>query len=806
MADFMQQFASLLLNSPGNLIYHLVLAFSIAGVLPTALSQRANLNYIQGKRTGIGLSLLLILRMLLFLAAGIAGQGMVDDHLLLPPVDRAVTLISLVILMWLWCFPKPLRSADILAVIFGIFTLIVSALMVAWWLFVGSMEVAFNSFEASKISDVIALIILMSGLLIISIRRPVGWGFGLFMIVLLAIGHTLSLGSPSLELDYSGAVRITQVIAYPLLFTIPLRFTGEAIPLQSDLVTEEKRYPRVDPRLLQSFLTLGVENDPDKLCKATTLALAHSMVADLCFLVSPNEEQSELVFDSGYDLIREQYRTGIKLKMGKLPMLVEAIQNKQSLILPATSSASDITNLARALSLANIGHLLATPIVDKTGTVMFVLVLLTPYSGREWNDDDRSRLELIANSLAQILQRNLSQAPYRDEIDALQQKLQIAYQERDTAQQEIERLLTQTELPGEEPGEEESIIAEGEPEPETSVAVTPTEEEQSTEQAELPEAQTGSKIHKILTTEAQEGVNKKLEGEWFLALEEIDRLNKKIMEMEQAQREYASLMGAKLNSESKSEVYANLVKELNSPISSINGYTDFLLAESFGSLGPIQRKFVERIKFSCDRINSILEVTPDSNITLAEKLQLHPESIDLQDVIYSAIERTRFEMLEKRITLDRTRSQYLPTVYADRDALEQVLISLLENAIAVTPEEGKVSIRTQIKEINGGLQKALIQVSDQGGSRAIRNTFQVFTSQPESSILNINHEGIDMAMIKDLVEMQNGSIWIESEEEIGSIINLVMPIFSPIPSDNTDKANQTNSEGEQPKTNGGVQE
>ncbi len=63
-----------------------------------------------------------------------------------------------------------------------------------------------------------------------------------------------------------------------------------------------------------------------------------------------------------------------------------------------------------------------------------------------------------------------------------------------------------------------------------------------------------------------------------------------------------------------------------------------------------------------------------------------------------------------------------------------------------------------------------------------------------------------MAMIKDLVEMQNGSIWIESEEEIGSIINLVMPIFSPIPSENTNKANQTNSEGEQPKTNGGVQE
>ncbi len=811
MAELMQQLVNLLLNPPGNIIYHLVLAFSIAAVLPSAINQRRNSNFPQGKRMVIGLSLLLAIRLLLFLAPILGWWAGMDEHLLLPPVDRAVTTISLILLLWLWCFPKPVRVADILTVVVEILILALSVFCFIWWFYGNYSEISFNSFAASTIFDVVALCTLAAASLIAIVQRPSGWGFGLVMFVFLAAGHALSLAFPSPEMDYSGAVRLTEMIAYPLLFALPQRFTSEAglhplPPLPQ--ASEDHRHLGIDFHFLEALLALGVENEAIKLCHATTLAIAHTMLADLCILVSPSEDNADLLFESGYDLIREAHFPEFSVKADKLPALVEALQQNQTLHIPANSSSPDLTNLAKALNLANTGPLLAAPVINKAGELLCLLVMLAPYSEREWSEEDRSTLVLIANSLAQILQRNLSAAPYLQEIDALQRDLQAARSEAEAANLEVSRLSSQISSPAGVIEKEigESIESEPEATPIASLLLAKGGEpgEQPTPQ-EPPEA---TRRQEILANEMPGSVNEQLEGEWLLALEEIDRLNKVILEMEQAQREYLSRPGVQLNSGSKSEMYSNITQELSSPLSSINGYTDFLLAESFGSLGPIQRKFVERIKFSCDRINSILEVTPDANITLAEKLQLHPESIDLQKVIDSAVERTRFAMLEKKITLDRTRSQYLPTAFADRDALEQVLISLLENAIAVTPEEGKISLRTQKKEVNGGQQKALILVSDQGGSRTVKTTYQVFTSQPESSILNVNQEGIDMAMLKDLVEMQNGSIWIESEEGIGSTVNLVMPISRTIPPiEPVGKETGSNSDEEiQSYTDGGLQE
>ncbi len=805
MAEFMQQLINLLLTPPGNLIYQLVLAFSIAGVLLSAFNQRRNSNFTQGKRVVIGLSLLLVIRLILFLAAAVTWRGMIDEHLLLPPIDRAVTVFSLVFIVWLWCFPKPNRIADVLTIVFGLLIIILSALNLAWWYYQGSADIPYNSFEANTIGDIFALSILAIGGLILIARRPIGWGFGLAMFVFLAAGHALSLAFPSPELDYSGVVRITQMAAYPLFFALPQRFLNDISHLPVPTIPyalEEHRHHGVDLHLLQSFLTLSVETEASKFFQAITLAVGHTMVADLCFLASPADEKNEVIFESGYDLIREEPFPGFTLKSRKVPVLTAAMQQNQALQISTSSRSSDLTNLARILNLASAGHLLAAPITDKMGEVMCMLVLLTPYSGRGWANEDQSTLVIVANSLAQILQRNLSQAPYLEEIDALQQKLQAAHQE-------VSRLSSQIKSYDSVIDQDSGVSAAGEQEPQQSVASFLAENGPLSEQATSQEAAPieGSKMQEILAMKKQVSANEQLGGDLVLALEEIDRLNKTILDMEQAQREYSSQPGIQLTSGNKSEMYTSITQELSSPLSSINGYTDFLLAESFGSLGPIQRKFVERIKFSCDRINNILEVTPDSNVTLAERLQLRPEALDLQEIINSAIERTRFQMLEKKIALDRTRSQYLPTVYADRDALEQVLISLLENAIAVTPEEGKISFRTQKKETNAEQHKVLIQVSDQGGSGAARTTYQVFTSQPESSILNVNQEGIDMAMLKDLVEMQNGSIWIESDEGIGSTVNLVMPVSDPHPTESADNGTRTYSDGEiQAFSNGGIHE
>jgi len=67
-----------------------------------------------------GLALLLVFRLALFVAGGMAWQGLLNPDVLLPPVDRAVNLLSLLVIVWMWVFPAPNRAADAASLLLGL--------------------------------------------------------------------------------------------------------------------------------------------------------------------------------------------------------------------------------------------------------------------------------------------------------------------------------------------------------------------------------------------------------------------------------------------------------------------------------------------------------------------------------------------------------------------------------------------------------------------------------------------------------------------------------------------------------------
>ena len=93
-----QQVITLLTVPPGNLVYHLVLAFSIAGALPGALNLLLGSRLLEGKRMVICLGLLLLAQFILILDSGLA-QFFPGFASWLPVLDRAVNAFSLVILI-----------------------------------------------------------------------------------------------------------------------------------------------------------------------------------------------------------------------------------------------------------------------------------------------------------------------------------------------------------------------------------------------------------------------------------------------------------------------------------------------------------------------------------------------------------------------------------------------------------------------------------------------------------------------------------------------------------------------------------
>jgi signal transduction histidine kinase len=227
------------------------------------------------------------------------------------------------------------------------------------------------------------------------------------------------------------------------------------------------------------------------------------------------------------------------------------------------------------------------------------------------------------------------------------------------------------------------------------------------------------------------------------------------------------------------EVVASIAQELRQPMASLTGYTELLLAESAGILGALQRKFLERIKASTERMRTILdELVQMTTTRQTSKLELVSHSINAGTAIDKAISETRAQIQEKNITLQIDLPEELPNLAADRDAIQQILVHLLQNASSATPQDGTITLRARMDDTSTPEPYLLIQVIDTGGGIAPSDLSKVFSRRYRADnplIQGIGDTGVGLAIAKTLTEAHGGRIWVESEPGKNSTFSLLLP-------------------------------
>jgi signal transduction histidine kinase len=218
-------------------------------------------------------------------------------------------------------------------------------------------------------------------------------------------------------------------------------------------------------------------------------------------------------------------------------------------------------------------------------------------------------------------------------------------------------------------------------------------------------------------------------------------------------------------------------------MSSIVGYADLLLGESVGILGALQRKFLERIKASSERMGVLLDDLIRVMDIDSGNLRLAPESVDVGRVVDDALHGCETLFQAKSIRVETALPDDLPPIQADRDALLQIFTHLLNNSGAASASDSLVRLTVQ-REVDQrpGLPPSsylVISVTDTGGGIAPEDQPRVFSRLYRADaplIAGLGDNGMGLSIAKALVEAHGGRIWVISEPGQGSTFYVLLPL------------------------------
>ena len=220
----------------------------------------------------------------------------------------------------------------------------------------------------------------------------------------------------------------------------------------------------------------------------------------------------------------------------------------------------------------------------------------------------------------------------------------------------------------------------------------------------------------------------------------------------------------------KNDFISSVSHELRTPLTAIRGWGE-TAKMSLGTDEELVRRGLDVVLSESDRLSSLVEELLDFSRMETGRLTLTSQPINVTAILVESVDMYTELAKKQEIELVLTNPYNELIVMGDRDRLKQVFINIIDNAVKYTVGAGQVLVSADIEEAC-----VRITVTDTGVGIPAQDLDRVKEKFYKAN-KTVRGSGIGLAVADEIIKQMNGLLFIESTENVGTSVTIVLPLY-----------------------------
>ena len=232
----------------------------------------------------------------------------------------------------------------------------------------------------------------------------------------------------------------------------------------------------------------------------------------------------------------------------------------------------------------------------------------------------------------------------------------------------------------------------------------------------------------------------------------------------------------------KKDFVTHVTHELRTPLVAVKQAVTLLVDKTAGSVSEQQEKMLQLIKRNIERLSKFINDLLDIQKIEAGRLAVHQEQANFRNIVNDVIQSLTPWAESQGVGFFTKVPDEIPDIYADGDRVIQILTNLVGNAVKFTGKGGRVSVNVSPPGSGNDTNKFLkCSVVDNGCGISrddLDRIFEKFEQVGGRNATDIKGSGLGLSIVKSLVEMHGGKVWVESQVGVGSKFTFTLPLYT----------------------------